>query len=237
MKAYNKSFIEWLVLRFMTKFRKEIDNKEVKLIVATSDEAINKKFEEVLAPYEVSVFYGELSNIPMRHLKCADSHGLDYIISIDGDDVLCSTEGAYAIYKGFVEYPEKDIIAVHGLPLGMNSSGTKVSYLRKSLAESNSDVAEVGWGRIFVNPDKLEIKAGDWDIYDKLRFTLDYEDDAEFFAAVINYLKEEVLTISDEKLISVVQQQRFDEINSHLFDIYWDNYNSLKESENQNEQQ
>ena len=234
---YNKTFMEWLVLRFITRFRSEIDNNEVKLIVATSDEAINKKFEEVLAPYDVSVFYGDLSNIPMRHLKCADFNGLDYIISIDGDDILCSTEAAYAIYKGFVEHPEKDMISVYGLPLGMNSSGYKVSYLRKSLAESNPDVAEVGWGRIFVNPDKMEIKVGEWDIYDKLRFTLDYDDDAAFFAEVIKYLKEEVLNISDEKLISVVQQQRFDEINSHLFDIYWDNYNSLKESENQNEQQ
>jgi spore coat polysaccharide biosynthesis protein SpsF len=234
IEVNNKSFIEWLIMRFINEFKKEIENDEVKLIIATSDEPVNEKFETLLAPYGVSVFYGSISNIPLRYLNCGEFYNLSNIISIDGDDILCSTNGARVVYENFLKHPEKDIISVTGLPLGMNSSGYKVSYLKKCLSLFSQKKAEVGWGRIFVNPDKLEVKIGDWDIYDKLRFTLDYDDDALFFYEVINYLKEEVVKISDDKLINVVQQKQFNKINSHLFDIYWDNYNSSKESEDEN---
>ena len=234
IEVYDKTFIEWLVERFKVVFKQEIENQEVKLIIATSNEPLNRKFEEVFAGSGVNVFYGSIDNIPLRHLQCADFFKLDQIISIDGDDILCSATAAKVIYSNQLQHPEKDIVTVTGLPLGMNSSGYNVPYLRSCMASSHAKTNEVGWGRVFTNPNKLEIKVGNWDIYDKLRFTLDYEDDASFFSAVIDYLKDDVLTIGDEKLFDVVKQQQFDKINSHLFDIYWENYNALKESEETN---
>lgn len=234
IEANNKSFIEWLVLRFTEEFKEEIEKKEVKLIIATSDEPDNKLFEEVLFNYNADVFYGAVANIPRRHLECADHYQLTHIISIDGDDILCSTKGAKTVYNNFKKHPQKDIISVFGLPIGMNSSGYKVSYLRKCLSIDNQDKIETGWGRIFIDPDKMDIKIGDYDIYDKLRFTLDYTDDANFFYTVINFLDDQVLKISDEELIKVVQTNKFDEINSHLFDIYWSNFNTLKQDEQNN---
>ena len=234
INANNKSFIEWLVLRFKNEFQPQIDKNKVKLIIATSDEPDNKKFEEIFAGDDVSIFYGAKANIPKRHLDCAGFYQLSHVISIDGDDILCSPRGAKIVYDNFVAHPQQDIISVYGLPIGMNSSGYKVSYLKKCLSHNGQEKMETGWGRVFIDPDKMDIKIGDHDIYDKLRFTLDYEDDSRFFATVINSLKDKILTISDDELIRFVQENQFDQINSHLFDIYWDNFNTLKAEEQKN---
>jgi spore coat polysaccharide biosynthesis protein SpsF (cytidylyltransferase family) len=232
--AGGKTFIEWLVLRYKLCFRKEITSGDVKLVIATSDEAENRKFLDVMKPHGVDVFFGNISNIPQRHLDCADHYKVDVILSIDGDDILCSTEGSKVVYDAFRFNPTKDIVACTGLPLGMNSSGYRVSYLRKSVAEVTDKKMETGWGRVFKDPKKLEIPVGGYDIYDRLRFTLDYPDDSIFFAKVIEFLGDKVFTISDEELIAVVKEQGFDKVNDHLFEIYWDNFNKLKAEETGN---
>ena len=230
IRANGHTFIEWLMLRFADEFKEEIKDNKVTLIIATSDESINRKFEDVLIP-GAKLFYGSVSNIPLRHLACAEAFGLSHIISIDGDDILCSPKGARKVYEGFKQHPEKDIVAVYGLPLGMNSSGYPVSYLRKSFEATSQSKIETGWGRIFTEPDRLEIKIGEYDIFDKIRFTLDYEDDALFFSTVINHYKDKMINASDKEIIKTVEENKFDKINSHLFDLYWANYNTLKESE------
>ncbi len=235
VEASSKTFIEWLILRYQRMFEREISKGSVKLILVTSDEPLNKAFEKVLRPYNVDVFFGSISNIPIRHLSCANRYDLKNIISIDGDDILCSPTASRLVYEKLNTGIGNDIVSSIGLPLGMNSSGYTTSYLRKCMQEITTDEKiETGWGRIFINPQKCEIKTGDHDIYDKLRFTLDYPEDAKFFQTVINFLGDKLYDISDENLIKIVKEQEFDKINSHLFEIYWNNYNSLKEQESQN---
>ena len=64
-----------------------------------------------------------------------------------------------------------------------------------------------------------------------LRFTLDYDEDAEFFKKIINTMKEKVVSISDEDLINFVTKNKLFEINSSLKKKYWENYNSEKQKE------
>ncbi|QQL50839.1 cytidylyltransferase domain-containing protein [Mucilaginibacter ginkgonis] len=231
-EANSRTFIEWLTGRFANEFRTEIENGEVKLVLATSSEPENTAFEKVLKPLGVEVFYGANSNIPQRHLSCAQKFNMDQIISIDGDDILCSTYAARQVFQAFVNVTSADIIEAVGLPLGMNCSGYTVAYLDQSLKNYKQEKKiETGWGRVFVNPKKEVIRCGNYDIYDKLRLTLDYEDDRVFFATVIDFFGDKILDIKDEKLIDGIKANKFDEINNHLFDIYWDNFNSLKAEE------
>lgn len=233
--ANGKSFIEWLILRFQHEFRSEIENNLIKLVIATSEEPENVEFAETLAAYDVAVFYGAVSNIPKRHLACADFFHFDRIISIDGDDILCSTLAARTIYQEFANNNQSNIIETIGLPLGMNASGYQVSYLRACLNNYKQEKIETGWGRIFINPKKKIIPCGKHSIYDKLRLTLDYKDDMLFFSNVITFLKDKIIDIGDEQLIDLIKKNNFDKINNHLFDVYWDNFNSLKEEEQRNE--
>jgi len=123
------------------------------------------------------------------------------------------------------------MFSVSGLPLGMNLSGYSVSYLEESLSVQNNKKLETGWSRIFKNPKIWMCSLANYDIMGDLRFTLDYKEDADFFCEVINFLKEKIISIRDADLISFVEQNHLQKINTSLKKIYWDNYNSEKQKE------
>ena len=225
----NRTFIEWLVKRYLYQFESNIKANEVKIIIATSVLEENKLFEEIFKDTSVEVFYGSDSNIPLRQLQCASKFSLDQIISIDGDDVLCSTEVAKKIFS--ILNNGESAVKSEGLPLGMNVIGYKVDYLEKCLdKELKNSTIETGWGRIF--DDNLKsINVGDFTFSDKLRFTLDYQVDADFFANIINYFDEIIIKLSDSDLIEYVVNNNIFEINSSVHDIYWDNFNNFKQKE------
>lgn len=226
------AFIEWLILRYQFIFKKEIESGEVKFIIATSTEDENKEFERISEAYDfVDVFYGAVENIPRRHLECAKHYSLDFIISVDGDDILCSPKGSHVLYEKIKENPDKQLFEVMGLPLGMNSSAYSVKYLTECLENHYQTKVENGWGRVFTNPDKIGFNIGNYSIYNRLRFTLDYQEDADFFSAVIDFFGDSIVEVSDEVLINQVVEHKFDKINESLFEVYWENYQSLKKME------
>lgn len=233
-----KTFLEWLILRFQFALRTELESGNVKLILATSDNKENKEFESYIQGYPIQIFYGSDKNIPLRYCQCIDKYKFQYIIIVDGDDILCSTEAAAKIIEKIKSdsTASADIIKVEGLPLGMNLTAYKSSFMVTSLAQSNFSDLEVGWARIFCNPNLQIIKMGDYKLEGDYRFTLDYEEDALFFDSIIAILKDKLYSISDNELLETVEKNRLYELNKHLSEEYWNNYfNAVKKSISQDE--
>jgi spore coat polysaccharide biosynthesis protein SpsF len=231
IEVNGKSMLFWLCSRLGEEFKSEIESGLVKIIVATSERPGNEVFLEPASECGVAVFFGSDNNIPLRHLQCADNFGLDFIISVDGDDILCSFEAVRAVFSAMQSDSLSELFVVKGLPLGMNVSGYSTLYLRSALAKATSKKMETGWGRIFIEPKTHEIVLGTYDIMGDLRFTLDYPEDADFFSAVISGLGNEIITIRDQQLIEYVLRNQFQNINSGLKLQYWENYNSEKSRE------
>ncbi len=230
-QAAGRTFMEWLFGRLIHEFQIEVENKKAIIVITTSEKTGNERFLEIVNGKPVEVFFGADNNIPLRHHQAANQFGCSHIISVDGDDILCSAKAAREIYTAMTSGIQADIFQVEGLPLGMNLSGYSNEYLGKSLEKAADQKYETGWGRIFHEPVIHKIRLADYDIMDDLRFTLDYEDDARFFEAVINSLENETLSISDESLIAHVKENGFEKINAHLKEEYWANYNSEKANE------
>ncbi len=231
-----KTMIEWLVLRYQAIFENELLSGEVKIFLTTSVKEENKVFSSLLNKYGVEVYFGEDSNIPKRYFDCAKKHLVDYFIVVDGDDILCSAYGSYQLYKSIQEKLNYDILKVEGLPIGLNSSAYKTSYLEACLSKHQNENLEVGWSRIFTTPKTKQIVLGNYDIQGNLRFTLDYEDDAKFFKSIISFFGEKILITTDLELIDTVINQKFDKINGHLSKEYWENYsNTIKKQTENNE--
>ena len=225
IKINNKTFIEWLLMRFLNKFSPLIAQEKVKIIIATSIKPENEKFKELLKEIDVEVFYGNDSNIPLRQIECAEKYNLKKIISIDGDDILCSTEAALNVYN-LLQNPNINIVKTIGLPLGMNVIGYRTDFLKKSL-KNIIDKLETGWGRIFDENEVIELVVNKRN-YDQLRFTLDYELDSKFFSTIIEKIGDNIVSISDLALINTIIENKIYEINSSLIDTYWTNFNSQK---------
>jgi len=122
------------------------------------------------------------------------------------------------------------MVQTTGLPLGMNVTGYNKKFLKKSLLGFENKTLETGWGKIFDKNEIYTIDLKQNDNLQKLRMTLDYDADAEFFKKVISNL--DVLNISDEYLIENIILNNWNKINKHLDDIYWSNFNKQKQQEN-----
>lgn len=219
-----KTMIEWLILRYKFVFQNEIGLGDVKIILTTSEKEENRYFSELLKKHDVEVCFGDDTNIPKRYFDCARKFKLDYFIVIDGDDILCSAYGSYQLLLSIISDGNYDIFKIEGLPLGLNSAAYNTNYIGMCLNNHANENLEVGWSRIFSNPKIKLITLGNYDIKGDLRFTLDYEEDAFFFKAIISWYGEKIYQISDKNLIETVISQKFDQINCHLSREYWDNY-------------
>jgi len=229
--AHGKPLLYWLIKRYEQEFKAEIVENKICLVIATSEEAGNEKFSIAAEGTTCRVIQGSDSNIPKRHLQCAKLLRASHIISVDGDDILCSKQAARVLFGQMSKDSKHTYFTTVGLPLGMNLSGYSVAYLEESLNAQGSKKLETGWGRIFKNPKTWSVTLGKYDIMGDLRFTLDYQEDADFFCAVIEKLKEKVITINDTDLINFVKENKLQAINTALKETYWANYNAEKEKE------
>jgi len=229
IKANGKSFIEWLAGRYLQAFKNELESNQVKIFITTSVKEENKKFENIFTDTAVNVFYGNDGNIPLRHLECAVENNIKFIISIDGDDVLCSTSAAKIVIDSLMD--NSMMASTSGLPLGMNVSGYRVDFLQSSLEKTTSTKLETGWGKIF-NQDLIKmIYLDGYELGKDIRMTLDYKDDAVFFEKVITTLGDKVLQINDKDLIDIILENKFNIINESLNEQYWLSFNAQKQLE------
>jgi len=227
--AHKRTFIQWLVERYVHGFRDEISRGEVKVVIVTSTERGNEKFRELFARENVSVFFGDNDNIPLRHLQCALNLDISHIVSIDGDDILCSVEGAKLVREQLLKGVA--MVKTEGLPLGMNVMGYSTEFLRASLSHVNSKILETGWGRIFDASKIKNIELNKLPESDALRMTLDYEVDAEFFKTVISGIGDRILQISDEELVKYIIEHKLYLLNKEVNEEYWANFRRQQQKE------
>jgi len=195
---------------------------EARVVIATSDEPENRLLEQVVGT-EAGVFYGSISNIPLREKQAADHFGCEQIVSVDGDDILCSPAGMLAVARRLAAGPE-EYVQTAGLPFGMNSFGYTRRFLTGALAGHTEATLETGWGRIFTGTTPGLIAYPDLPQDQRLRFTLDYPDDLTFFRAVLAALGPRAAGASDREIIDLVLQQRLYALNAALAEEYWANF-------------
>jgi spore coat polysaccharide biosynthesis protein SpsF len=216
------SFLEILLSRITKEFHAEIIEKDVKVIVATSDEIQNKE----LTKFETEVFFGETNNIPLRQLQCAETVGLNKIISIDGDDILCAPEAIRDIYKSLISGQE--YASTENYPIGMNAMGYTTEFLAKHIEKYRDNVLVTGWGRIFENATLYRIPS-QFDLFPNHRYTLDYSEDSIFFKKVIENIPLNEFTTN--RILHDVEINKWFEINNYLTEEYLKNFNLEKENE------
>lgn len=220
--------IHFLIERIRWEFGKEIKDNDVQIIIATSDEQENRKFAE-FSNAGVAIFYGSINNIPLRHSQAAAGHGLDAIVSIDGDDILCSPKGMREVYRTLSRGAQ--YVKTSKLPLGMNSFGYAALFLASSIKNHANDTLETGWGRIFNEKQLMDIVLSFPIQNDTLRFTLDYEEDYQFFKALIEKCGDKIIKMTDEEIVNIVLNEKFFEINEPISKQFWENFYRLQNQE------
>ncbi len=208
-----------LLQRIAYEFKKEIASGDARLIIATSDEAENRAFEQFA---DAEVFYGPINNIPLRMLKAAQSVAADLVLLAEGDDILCSPRGMRLVYEALQN--GASYAATSGLPFGMNSSGFSIRFLEPALSGAEDSVLDTGWTRVFDESAKTVINVTSIPQMESLRFTLDYDEDYQFFKAIIERLGDRIPSISDADLVDFVLKDNLHFINRSRVKEYWENF-------------
>lgn len=225
-----RPILYYLLERIKKAFQKEIDDKKISIIIATSDEPENRKFEQFISK-GVSIFYGSQNNIPLRHLQSAEANQLDGLISVDGDDILCSGEGMKMVYQQLIL--GSDYIKTSSLPFGMNVMGYSTYYLRQALKSIDIGILETGWGRIFDESVLKEIPFKIDNNHNLLRFTLDYPEDFAFFKQLITQFPGDISICKDQEIVDYVNDNQLYKVTETIASEYWVNFNKGVEIENQ----
>ena len=221
-------FILHLIRRINHQFALERSAGCASAVIIASDEPENRDFIPAVAG-EAEVFFGSIENIPLRQLQAAKHFGFDALLSVDGDDILCSVEGMRAVYSALVR--DADFAKTDGLPLGLNVSGYRRAFLESAMAGRDHKTLETGWTRIFEGARPQVIAYTEPAPDDRLRFTLDYEDDAKFFARVIERLGPRSVSATDREIVELVWREKFFELNAGLAKEYWNNFYRLQKQE------
>ncbi|MCZ2484750.1 cytidylyltransferase domain-containing protein [Aquirufa antheringensis] len=224
-----KPMIKWLIDRYSLGFEKEIKDQTIKLFITTSENKENYLFDTIFKETNIEIFHGSDSNIPLRHLECAKANNINYILSVDGDDILCSIEASKMILKKLLVVG--NLVKTIGLPLGMNVMGYSTVYLEQSLMKIAYDRLETGWGKIFDEKDTITIEIKNSLNCENIRMTLDYKEDVLFFNHVISGIGNGINTISDKDLIENIIENNWNKANENLIDKYWENFNQQRIAE------
>ncbi len=227
LKVREKPILSYLIERIRREFEEEIAQTEIEVILTTSNEPDNRAFEE-LAIGNLRVFYGSIHNIPLRLFQTAESYNLSHVIAVEGDDILCSVAGMRSIYDSFLSGDE--YVKTGGLPFGMNAMGYSRSFLESSINTHRSDTLETGWGRIFNTRMLKTIEMGFIED-ERLRFTLDYEEDYQFFCAVIDLLGDAAYTATDQEILDLVFNNDLWRLNENMSREWWQNFYRQRDQE------
>ena len=168
-----------------------------KIILCTSEEPDDDILCQIATDCGIEYYRGSLKDKLVRWMDACKNYDIDFFVNVDGDDLFFDYNLADLVIEQYKEYP-CDFIDVNGLYNDVYGVSTKAlkkvcdikdtddtEYIRLYFTETNLfDVKKIN------NIPKKYIKG-------KVRMTLDYKEDFEFFKKVIEGVLPDELTLDN----------------------------------------
>ena len=202
-KILGRSVMELVISR--AKIAKNVDS----IIVCTSTRDVDDEIEDMALKCGVDVFRGSLLDKLERWNGAAKKFGVDYIVTFDGDDLFTEPElldlGAKQITEGVYDFIES--------PKGIIPGAFTYAFTSKALAKAceikDTDNTEMMWTYF---KDTGLFKTGTLKdvspvfFSEKIRATLDYPEDFEFFRNIFEHFKSVNNDVSLRKIVKYLDE-------------------------------
>lgn len=181
-------------------------------IVMCTPDTINDEIymKPIARKHGIGYFAGDKNNIIKRHYDAAKENNIDYIINVDGDDILACPDLIMNIVKEIKS--DSDCIYLKGYPLGMNI----LSYTSKRLKKVDYN-KDTNWGAKILDVRGYDEISGY--LFNDCRLTLDWDFDFIVIKHVINELG--MFTTSKEICMYMKEHPEICAINNHLNEQYY----------------
>ncbi len=193
------------------------------IVLCTSTQPEDEVLIGIAEKKGIEYFRGSPEDKLERFLGGAKKFGVNFIVTVDGDDVFCDPEYIDKTIETFIR-TNADYVTCEDLPLGAASHGIKVEALEricKQKAEADTEV----YGGYFTQTGLFKVeylKVEDEDLRrPEIRMTLDYPEDYVFFKAVFDelYIPGRVFTLR-EILALLKKKPEIMEINKSVQEKY-----------------
>ena len=160
------------------------------LVLCTSYDSNDKKLVNIAKKNNIKFYRGSKNDKLLRYYNCAKKNNYSAVIIVDGDDPLVYTKGINILIKRYKKF-KKDFLYIENLPVGCTPYLIRTSALKYIINTKKIKNTEV-WGNIFL--DNKRIKSSiikiDYNVSNlkKMRFTLDYKEDYDFFKKVLEII-------------------------------------------------
>ncbi len=161
------------------------------IVLCTTDRKEDDILEEIAEKEGILCFRGSLEDKLERWRGAAEQFNADYVITLDGDDPFFGPE-LIELEIAQIKVEKPDFLNIpHGLVCGGAEFGIKTTALQKVCAIKDTQDTEMMWV-YFTDTGFFKVvdfKVDDpiyWN--DKVRLTLDYPEDYEFFKLVFEEL-------------------------------------------------
>jgi spore coat polysaccharide biosynthesis protein SpsF len=153
------------------------------VIICTSTDPSDDVFEQIASLNQVGIYRGNLQNKITRWYDCINENQLDYVLLIDGDDLLYDYNiGHRAINQlintglELVSHPKEIICGFFTYAMNKNAA-FKLFKVAKTYLDTDVIAEFINMSDIKIN----DINLYDWERNKNLRLTLDYPEDLEMF--------------------------------------------------------
>lgn len=201
------------------------------VIVCTTEESSDDALVEVVESYGANVFRGSTNDLLDRFDRAIDHYGFDYVIQIDGDDICAEPEYMDLTMDKLLSDENLDTVSAKGLPLGISTKSFSKRAMKKVIAKYRSTENDTGFGSYFTEPaicNHIAIEpVSEGHILERIRLTLDYQEDFDFFNAIYTELYKEGEVFHLEDILKLVKEKpEIIEINYFLQEEYFDRWHS-----------
>ena len=155
---------------------------KIPIIMTVPDTPEDHKHMQPIADRNaVGIFYGDENSPLKRHIQAAEAYGVEYIINVDGDDILCGPETVQSVYYHATHLKNLVPVKTVGLPLGLNVIAYPVECLK-----SINFAKDTNWGAQIFKGRHKEIKFNyDYPYY----LTMDYAEDFAIISDILTNCK------------------------------------------------
>lgn len=222
LRIKEKTLLEHLIDRVKTAKLPDL------IVICTTTNPEDSVLTEIAQKNNIKFFRGSEKDIVERLLKAAIKFNIDFVVNVDGDDVLCAPEFIDKTIELF-ERTHADFIGCKELPLGTSPCGIKVDALKNVYHIKNEADTETGWSRYFTETGLFNVKyldVNDEELkHPEIRMTLDYPEDLEFVQEIFTrlYVFGEIFTLKDI-LTLLHEHPSIMELNKGVQDMYWKNF-------------
>lgn len=199
-----KRVIEHVIER--TKQIKEVDG----VVVCTSDESEDDILEVIAKDQGVLCFRGNLLDKLARFQVAAEKFGADYVVLIDADDLFCDPAMNDLAIRQIKIEPCDMLKSPDGLVPGAFDFCISASALQQVCDIKDTTDTEM-YESYFLDTGRFRVcnlKVDDPVLFnDRVRLTLDYQEDYDFFCRVFDELKIDHNTIPLREIMKLIEQK------------------------------